>query len=247
MFGAGESAPLRAGAPRAAPRSRAVVATVAGESKKILMMGACSRAAPAAPQCRAAAPARGVQPRWHRALICRCSARRHPLHRPLPGAPACGGWPRGAARARCGSRSRAAPPWRGAADASLSRAVRATAAQVTLFTRGKTPIATQIPDDTPASFKAYESKIKHIKGNRQASSARALMAVSSRRLRMPRGRDAPGCDDPACAPPRRCVVALQRCEERQGGAASGAGRMLPCCDADGALCARRSRRRSRLR
>jgi len=51
---------------------------------------------------------------------------------------------------------------------------RATSLQVTLFTRGKTPIAQQIPDDTPASFKAYESKIKHIAGNRQASSAQRL-------------------------------------------------------------------------
>jgi hypothetical protein len=46
--------------------------------------------------------------------------------------------------------------------------------QVTLFTRGKTPIAQQIPDDTDASFKAYESKIKHIKGNRQARPRRAV-------------------------------------------------------------------------
>ena len=48
--------------------------------------------------------------------------------------------------------------------------------QVTLFTRGKTPIAQQIPDDTPEFFKEYSSKLKHIAGNRQeADSVKALL------------------------------------------------------------------------
>ena len=38
--------------------------------------------------------------------------------------------------------------------------------QVTLFTRGKTPIAAQIPDDTPESFAKFKSSIKHIAGDR---------------------------------------------------------------------------------
>lgn len=38
--------------------------------------------------------------------------------------------------------------------------------EVTLFTRGKKPIATEIPDDTSASFREFSSKIKHIAGDR---------------------------------------------------------------------------------
>jgi hypothetical protein len=38
--------------------------------------------------------------------------------------------------------------------------------QVTLFTRGKTPIATQIPDDTPESFAKFKAAIKHVAGDR---------------------------------------------------------------------------------
>ena len=48
--------------------------------------------------------------------------------------------------------------------------------QVTLFTRGKTPITQQIPDDTPEFYKEYCSKIKHLAGNRQeADSVKALL------------------------------------------------------------------------
>ena len=42
----------------------------------------------------------------------------------------------------------------------------ACAQQVTLFTRGKTPIATQIPDDTPESFAKFKAAIKHVAGDR---------------------------------------------------------------------------------
>lgn len=38
---------------------------------------------------------------------------------------------------------------------------------MTLFTRGKAPIAYQIPDDTPESFEKFSSKIKHIAGDRK--------------------------------------------------------------------------------
>jgi len=49
-------------------------------------------------------------------------------------------------------------------------------AQVTLFTRGKTPIATQIPDDTEAGFAAYKGAIKHLKGDRSdAAGVKALL------------------------------------------------------------------------
>ena len=37
---------------------------------------------------------------------------------------------------------------------------------MTLFTRGKTPIATQIPDDTPESFAKFKAAIKHVAGDR---------------------------------------------------------------------------------
>jgi hypothetical protein len=111
---------------------------------------------------------------------------------------------------------------------------------VTLFTRGKTPIAQQIPDDTAASFKAYESKIKHIKGNRQASQH----AI--------RTRICIGCALRASAyslpvraarpPPRpRCVAALRRASALR---CVGLAWPVPC--ADGAV-ANRSRRPSRLR
>lgn len=39
--------------------------------------------------------------------------------------------------------------------------------QVTLFTRGKTPVVTRIPDDTDDFFYEYQSKVKHIKGDRK--------------------------------------------------------------------------------
>lgn len=38
--------------------------------------------------------------------------------------------------------------------------------QLTLFTRGKTAIASQIPDDTPASFAAFKASIRHVAGDR---------------------------------------------------------------------------------
>lgn len=37
---------------------------------------------------------------------------------------------------------------------------------MTLLTRGKTPVATQIPDDTAESFAHFKSSIRHIKGDR---------------------------------------------------------------------------------
>eukprot|EP00898_Chlorokybus_atmophyticus_P000515 jgi/Chlat1/1464/Chrsp12S02069 len=43
--------------------------------------------------------------------------------------------------------------------------------EVTLFTRGKQPIAQQIPDDTDASFEKYSRSIKHLKGDRKDSAA----------------------------------------------------------------------------
>jgi hypothetical protein len=41
--------------------------------------------------------------------------------------------------------------------------------QVTLYTRGKKPIATQIPDDTASSFDRFSRNIKHIAGDRMVS------------------------------------------------------------------------------
>ena len=57
MFGAADGAALRAPVQRAAPRSRAVVAAVAGDSKKILMMGACASRTARAGQPPRPAPA----------------------------------------------------------------------------------------------------------------------------------------------------------------------------------------------
>eukprot|EP00798_Chlamydomonas_sp_ICE-L_P013671 gene13671-19559_t len=39
--------------------------------------------------------------------------------------------------------------------------------EVTLYTRGKSPVTSQIPDDTPESFAKYQSGIKHIAGDRK--------------------------------------------------------------------------------
>ena len=43
--------------------------------------------------------------------------------------------------------------------------------EVTLLTRGKTPITSQIPDDTDATFKSYTDAIKHIAVDRKDESA----------------------------------------------------------------------------
>lgn len=43
--------------------------------------------------------------------------------------------------------------------------------EVTLYTRGKKKIAYEIPDDTPSGFREFESKIKHIQGDRMVSDA----------------------------------------------------------------------------
>jgi hypothetical protein len=38
-----------------------------------------------------------------------------------------------------------------------------------LFTRGKKAVTSEIPDDTPESFKEFASKVHHISGDRQVS------------------------------------------------------------------------------
>ena len=43
--------------------------------------------------------------------------------------------------------------------------------EVTLLTRGKSPITSQIPDDTDASFKSYADAIKHIAVDRKDEAA----------------------------------------------------------------------------
>ena len=43
--------------------------------------------------------------------------------------------------------------------------------EVTLLTRGKTPITSQIPDDTDATFKSYTDAIKHIAVDRKDEAA----------------------------------------------------------------------------
>ena len=40
---------------------------------------------------------------------------------------------------------------------------------VTLFTRGKKDVTSQIPDDTPDSYANFKASIKHIKGDRMVS------------------------------------------------------------------------------
>ena len=47
---------------------------------------------------------------------------------------------------------------------------------MTLFTRGKTPIATQIPDDTPESFANFKAAIKHVAGDRLVRPSAACFA-----------------------------------------------------------------------
>ena len=43
--------------------------------------------------------------------------------------------------------------------------------EVTLLTRGKSPITSQIPDDTDATFKSYTDAIKHIAVDRKDEAA----------------------------------------------------------------------------
>jgi hypothetical protein len=114
------------------------------------------------------------------------------------------------------------PPRATALCPDAARAAFARAPQVTLFTRGKTPIAQQIPDDTNESFKAYESKIKHIKGNRQARacarvqrrepcrycSAGAVLQGSAAARTRTRCALAPPCASLVCA--RACTRGLAR-------------------------------------
>ena len=42
---------------------------------------------------------------------------------------------------------------------------------VTLMTRGKSPVTFQIPDDTDATFKEYEGAVKHIAADRKDEAA----------------------------------------------------------------------------
>ena len=42
---------------------------------------------------------------------------------------------------------------------------------VTLFTRGKKDVTSQIPDDAPDSYANFKASIKHIKGDRMVSDA----------------------------------------------------------------------------
>jgi ABC-type branched-subunit amino acid transport system permease subunit len=56
--------------------------------------------------------------------------------------------------------------WHQAARLTRLPSAHVACVQVTLFTRGKTPIATQIPDDTPAGFAKYAAEVRHLKGNR---------------------------------------------------------------------------------
>ena len=53
----------------------------------------------------------------------------------------------------------------------LARQLVEAGHEVTLFTRGKTPVATQIPDDTDASFARFKAAVRHVKGDRQSAEA----------------------------------------------------------------------------
>ncbi|KAG2432970.1 hypothetical protein HXX76_008698 [Chlamydomonas incerta] len=48
----------------------------------------------------------------------------------------------------------------------LARDLIAQGHDVTLFTRGKKKVASEIPDDTPSSFAEFSRKVKHIQGDR---------------------------------------------------------------------------------
>ena len=43
--------------------------------------------------------------------------------------------------------------------------------EVTLLTRGKKPVTSQIPDDSDESFEKYKSAVKHIAADRTDASA----------------------------------------------------------------------------
>lgn len=48
----------------------------------------------------------------------------------------------------------------------LARLLVQAGHDVTLFTRGKTPVTQKIPGETDSAYRAYSSKVKHIKGDR---------------------------------------------------------------------------------
>lgn len=48
---------------------------------------------------------------------------------------------------------------------------------VTLFTRGKKSVTSEIPDDTPSSYARYKSRVKHIAGDRMVSGGDWLWGV----------------------------------------------------------------------
>ena len=49
----------------------------------------------------------------------------------------------------------------------LARQLIEAGHEVTLLTRGKSPVTSQIPDDTEASFAAYQSAVRHIACDRK--------------------------------------------------------------------------------
>ena len=51
----------------------------------------------------------------------------------------------------------------------LARQLIEAGHDVTLLTRGKSPVTFQIPDDTDDSFKAYQDAVKHIAADRKDS------------------------------------------------------------------------------
>lgn len=53
----------------------------------------------------------------------------------------------------------------------LARQLIEAGHQVTLLTRGKSPVTQQIPDDTDASFADYQAAVKHIACDRKDAEA----------------------------------------------------------------------------
>ena len=53
----------------------------------------------------------------------------------------------------------------------LARQLLEQGHDVTLLTRGKSPVTFQIPDDTDASFKQYADSVKHIASDRKDEAA----------------------------------------------------------------------------
>jgi nucleoside-diphosphate-sugar epimerase len=53
----------------------------------------------------------------------------------------------------------------------LARQLVEAGHEVTLLTRGKSPVTQQIPDDTDDSFKKYEAAVKHIACDRKDPAA----------------------------------------------------------------------------